>query len=158
MSIDDTPWGDRYYRTDAERRDAIRYRNDATRDRLKQIGMDVIDVRTILVEPEVQDYYIKGNQYATEYMTRPREYEQLFTVEVKGRLADGLIECVDRVTEFERKAAFLDRELQTTSRALSEKQKQSSNIQAFLNDNPSAKDKWDELVVLAKLSGVDLVL
>lgn len=158
MSIDDTHWGNRRYRTDAEDLDYDRYRSDKIQNRLRQIGLDVIATRTIMVEPEIQDYYVKGNQYSPEYMTRPREYEHLFTVEVKGRVAEGVLECVDRVNEFERKSTFFERELQTTSRALGEMQTQSRTIQAFLNDNPSAKDKWDELVVLAKLSGVDLVL
>jgi hypothetical protein len=161
MAVDDTSYGtygERYYRTDSEQRDAVRYRQDKTRERLRGLGAEVLDVRTIMVEPEIQDYYIGGDPYAKQYLSRGREIETLFTLEIKGRHADSLIECVERVTEFERRAYHYESELRVSTALLTKLQTQMGAIGAFLKDNPSAKDKWDELVVLAKLSGVDLKL
>lgn len=161
MAVDDTPYGvygQRLYRTDAEQRDAMRYRQEKTRDRLRQIGANVLDSRIIMTEPEVEDYYISGDPYSKKYLTRTREYETLFTVEIEGRKAESLVECVDRITEFERRAYHFEAELHVSTASLTKLQNQMGAINAFLKDNPSAKDKWDELVVLAKLSGVDLKL
>jgi hypothetical protein len=161
MAVDDASYGtygERYYRTDSEQRDEMHYRQQKTRDRLRGLGAEVLDVRTIMVEPEIQDYYIGGDRFAKQYLTRAREYEHLFTLEIKGRSADNLIECVERVTEFERRAYHFESEHRISTASLTKLQTQMGAINAFLKDNPSAKDKWDELVVLAKLSGVDLKL
>lgn len=155
MSIDDTPYGDSTRNVSI---DEMRYRGERLRRRFEDLKVDVVDVQIESYVPDFYTFHVRNDPRSQHVYGERREYRNVITMRMEEHLANSLLETVDRIDEFANRARHYEKELIVSSNALSDLQRKHAQIKAFLADNPSARELWEELVVMAKLADMTLKL